>query len=248
VEPILRRWRADGEVPEEKIAEEVEEKTNAAERQPSVIVKTRSVGPREFQIRKEDAEKHGYTRGCPGCSSWFRGLARQPHTEKCRSRFGELMKEDARVKNALKRKEKFDEKVAQRQERKEQKRLKSWRSTWRRIIKRRMESDERKEERKNCRWKNQILERCAEERWRARGEVRRIMIFPRPGMLEGQRGVAKTLKSSKRRAVGRMFVVSDLISLVIWRCAKDGLTLKTARKTSSLTGRRRWLATKMMKP
>ena len=83
----------------------MEEKTKAGESKPSVIIKTRSVGPREFHIRNEDAEKHGYTRGCPGCSSWFLGLARQPHNENSRSRFGELMKVDARVKNAMKSKE-----------------------------------------------------------------------------------------------------------------------------------------------
>ena len=51
----------------------------------------------DFYIKKEDAEKHGYTRGCGGCSSWFRGLARQPHNEACRERFRNLMKEDAKV-------------------------------------------------------------------------------------------------------------------------------------------------------
>ena len=51
-------------------------------RMPEVVfVNTREKEPREFYISKADAEKHGYTRGCGGCSSWFRGLGRQPHTE-----------------------------------------------------------------------------------------------------------------------------------------------------------------------
>ena len=32
------------------------------------------------------------TRGCAGCSSWFKGLSRQPHSEKCRARFKDLLK------------------------------------------------------------------------------------------------------------------------------------------------------------
>ncbi len=33
--------------------------------------------PRACYIKKSDAERHGYTRGCGGCSSWFSGLGRQ---------------------------------------------------------------------------------------------------------------------------------------------------------------------------
>ena len=71
---------------------------------------TREKEPREFYISKSDAEKHGYTRGCGGCSSWFRGLGRQPHTEECRKRFEGLMKDEAKVKNAKRRMEEFEEK------------------------------------------------------------------------------------------------------------------------------------------
>ena len=60
-----------------------------------VIIETREKAPRDFYIRQEDAEKHGYSRGCGGCSSWCRGLGRQPHNEACRN----SMKEDAKVKN-----------------------------------------------------------------------------------------------------------------------------------------------------
>ena len=114
---------ADGEIPEEKLAEDVEiERPERGMKE--VIVKMREVVPREFQIRKEDAEKHGYTRGCAGCSSWFRGLGRQPHNDACRRRFAEMMKEDARVKNAMKRKDDFEEKVLEKQKIRQEKKAK----------------------------------------------------------------------------------------------------------------------------
>ena len=79
-----------------------------------VIVRTREKVPRDFHIRKEDAEKHGYTRGCGGCSSWFRGLARQPRSEACRNRFKDLVRDDARMKNQQQRKRDFEEKGIER--------------------------------------------------------------------------------------------------------------------------------------
>ena len=88
---------------------------------PPVVVKMKVAPPRAFQIRKEDADKHGYTRGCAGCQSWFRGLGRQPHTTACRDRFAELMKDEARFKNALIRKDEYEEKVEKKRARKEKK-------------------------------------------------------------------------------------------------------------------------------
>ena len=98
------KWKgdgdADGDIPEEKAVEP----EAVVPRVPEVVfVNTREKEPREFYISKSDAEKHGYTRGCGGCSSWFRGLGRQPHTEQCRKRFEELMKDEAKVKNAKRR-------------------------------------------------------------------------------------------------------------------------------------------------
>ena len=78
-------------------------------------METREKVPREFYSRKGDAEKHGYTRGCGGCSSWHRGLARQPHSEKCRERFCELLREEARVKNAEVRRKEFETKQLEKQ-------------------------------------------------------------------------------------------------------------------------------------
>ena len=104
----------DGEMPEGVGAKEAETdarhggEAQRCDFQPMVI-KVREPKLREFQIRKEDAEKHGYTRGCGGCSSWFRGLARQAHTPACRERFRELMKDDAREKLAEQKKAEYDQ-------------------------------------------------------------------------------------------------------------------------------------------
>ena len=94
---------ADGDIPEDK-AVEAEEVPGPSGGGGVVFVNTRARAPREFYIRKADAEKHGYTRGCGGCSSWFRGLGRQPHTEQCRERFRGLMEGDAGLRNFAKRK------------------------------------------------------------------------------------------------------------------------------------------------
>ena len=102
---------ADGEIPEEKLEEPGERREVDEGLKGVVFVNTREREPREFYISKEDAEKHGYTRGCGGCSSWFKGLGRQPHTEKCRERFKELMRGEAKVRNAEKRKREFEERM-----------------------------------------------------------------------------------------------------------------------------------------
>jgi len=87
---------ADGDLPEGVPAEELIEAKNAGTR----IIETRERAPREFYISKKNAEDHGYTRGCGGCTSWHRGLGRQPHTPECRERFRQAMAEDAKVKSA----------------------------------------------------------------------------------------------------------------------------------------------------
>jgi hypothetical protein len=107
---------ADGDIPEgEEVAEPVRrEQGGGGDRRaegPEVTVRTRQPPPRAFQIRKEDAERHGYTRGCAGCSSWFRGLGRQPHTEACRERFQEALKDTARYQEAGRRKAAYDDKM-----------------------------------------------------------------------------------------------------------------------------------------
>ena len=58
--------------------------------------------PRESQgdPREVPGGPWGGPGGCPGCSSLYRGRAPQQHTDNCRSRFRELMKENAKVINA----------------------------------------------------------------------------------------------------------------------------------------------------
>ena len=56
--------------------------------------------------------------GCDGCSSWFKGLSRTRHNDRCRERFRELMREDAKLKNAQARKEEFLEKMEEKRSRK----------------------------------------------------------------------------------------------------------------------------------
>ena len=93
---------ADGEVPEGvEVEGSGEVKPEVTEK---VYVEVKSKPPRDFYISKKDAEKHGYTRGCAGCSSWYRGLSRQPHSEVCRARFKDLLKSDAKVLNQEARK------------------------------------------------------------------------------------------------------------------------------------------------
>ena len=111
---------ADGEIPEDQ-AVEAKPVDEQAVQEPRTVVKMKQPPPRAFQIRKEDAEKHGYTRGCPGCSSWFRGLGRQTHTPACRARFAELLTSDARFRNAETRKTEYEEKVESKRRRKEEK-------------------------------------------------------------------------------------------------------------------------------
>ena len=42
--------------------------------------------PKSFHTKREDYERHGYTRGCLGCRALLTGTTRQKHTAQCRSR------------------------------------------------------------------------------------------------------------------------------------------------------------------
>ena len=109
---------ADGELPEEvpqAVAPAVGPRGGV------IFMETRDKIPRDFYIRKTDAEKHGFTRGCAGCSSWFRGLGRQPHTEACRERFHDFMQNDAKIQLARSRRDAFEEVQLEKKRRKEEK-------------------------------------------------------------------------------------------------------------------------------
>jgi hypothetical protein len=104
---------ADGEIPEDNSVEPAAVQSRGAGLE-GIVLKAREPPPRAFQIRKEDAERHGYSRGCAGCTSWFRGLGRQPHSPECRARFEGLLKDDARFQNAERRKAEYEERVKER--------------------------------------------------------------------------------------------------------------------------------------
>ena len=72
---------ADGDAPEEV---EATAKVKDDSIPGTIVIETSERAPREFYIRKSEAEEHGYARGCGGCASWLRRLARHPHSEECR--------------------------------------------------------------------------------------------------------------------------------------------------------------------
>ncbi len=110
---------ADGDLPEGVPAEEIIEAKN---NRGTVIIETRERAPREFYISKKDAEKYKiYTRGCGGCTSWTRGLARQPHTPECRERFRKAMAENAKVTSAQERKREFEDHEIEKRRKKDEK-------------------------------------------------------------------------------------------------------------------------------
>ena len=85
---------ADGDVPEDLIVDA--RPLGLGDNSQIVSIETKSKVPREFYIQKEDLEEHGYTRGCGGCSSVFRGLARQPHNDVCREKLRGILKGEGR--------------------------------------------------------------------------------------------------------------------------------------------------------
>jgi len=112
---------ADGEVPEGVPAVDSEERLeNSGER--LVFIETRERAPREFFIKQEDCEKYGYTEGCAGCSSWFKGRGRQPHTRSCRERLRGCMQDEARVIFSEKRRQEFADAELLKRNKKEAKR------------------------------------------------------------------------------------------------------------------------------
>ena len=71
--------------------------------------------PRAFNSKREDYEKHGYTRSCPGCRAMLTGTSRQKHTAACRARMEKELQADARVKAAKRRRSEFADKAADRE-------------------------------------------------------------------------------------------------------------------------------------
>ena len=74
--------------------------------------------PRRAKISKRDLEVHGYTVGCEGCKAVLGNKTARAHSEKCRKRVEELMKDDPKVKGATERQSGFISKVIEAEDRK----------------------------------------------------------------------------------------------------------------------------------
>ena len=109
---------ADGDLPEGYEEVDAPPVIKEGPKGPTIIVETKDEAPREFYISQKDAEKYGYTKGCAGCSSWYLGISRQPHTEECRNRFRELLKNTAKVKNWENRKREYEKKQIEKDQKK----------------------------------------------------------------------------------------------------------------------------------
>ena len=100
---------ADGDILE---GVPLEEGAQIREPDKVVYIETKSKVTRDFYITKKDAEKHGTTRGCPGCSSFSIGSTLQPHTEDFRNRFRHLLNDYKKSKNYEARTADFDREQA----------------------------------------------------------------------------------------------------------------------------------------
>jgi hypothetical protein len=67
--------------------------------------------PKAFHTSKDDYDRYGYSRGCPGCRALLTGTTRQKHTAQCRQRMEKAMGDLDRVKAAKRRREEFLTKV-----------------------------------------------------------------------------------------------------------------------------------------
>ena len=114
---------ADGDIPEdlqEARPEGQQAESASSGGQRVIVVNTREAAPREFYIKLKDLEKHGHTRGCPGCRTMIKGEIRQAHTAECRERFRGLMKDEEKVKRTQEKRKEFEERMEEKEQRKEE--------------------------------------------------------------------------------------------------------------------------------
>jgi hypothetical protein len=97
--------KADGEVP--KVIKMTEPEAAHERARTEVPIPTR------FAINKDDLEKHGYTAKCHGCVAALRGGTKQKHSEECRKRMTEEMRDDEKVKKSQRKIDKFIEEALQ---------------------------------------------------------------------------------------------------------------------------------------
>lgn len=102
---------ADGDLPEEVRWDTAEVNLMGGQYEKVVIVSTKESKPRGIYVTEKNIIEHGPTRGCGGCTSIMKSTGRQPHNEACRSRFSELLKHEAKVKNADMRRKAVEDKA-----------------------------------------------------------------------------------------------------------------------------------------
>ena len=74
--------------------------------------------PRHVRIHKSDLKAHGFTARCEGCRAALTGRPSRPHSEECRKRLEQLMKDDPKTKAQQARVDDF-ERVAQEEDKKD---------------------------------------------------------------------------------------------------------------------------------
>ena len=75
------------------------------------LAKEEVAAPRAFNSRQRDYDIHGYSPRCAGCRALLMKTSRQKHTDECRRRMERMMKDDARVHSAKRRRSEFKDKV-----------------------------------------------------------------------------------------------------------------------------------------
>ena len=78
----------------------------STEKEEETTLPKKEAVPRRMKINEQDYEEHGFTEGCEGCRVRKAGLQEyRPHTEGCRKRMGEALKEggtyDERVRKRM---------------------------------------------------------------------------------------------------------------------------------------------------
>jgi hypothetical protein len=97
---------------------------NVGQKGKVVFVVTTEKVPRKFYISYHDIQEHGGTPRCKGCYNVLRGMSNPGHSQECRLRFEELLKNKDKVKKAKKRREDFEEKEMSKRSRLEEERKK----------------------------------------------------------------------------------------------------------------------------
>ena len=86
-------WNHEGEKKEGEVVR-LERLPEELLKQEKLAIKEELKQPYAFHTKREDYEKYGYSRGCPGCWALLTGTTKQKHTPQCRQR---MEKGDGRI-------------------------------------------------------------------------------------------------------------------------------------------------------